>query len=514
MKKRLTTKGRRLVTSLVLFSLGLVLPLSRIVGQSGNNDSNVVAAIVGVTAGLRPQGRANVGATRIQVDDFGAKGDGNTDDSAALEAARDASGKSGVTLVFRPSAVYRTTRRFDINKSNVIVEGNNAEILFQPVDVARHERALYIQGSVSDLRNVKGPISIGAISFTASSAVDTADLMTGDWLTIQERDPRMKDLVAFDMVQVRAVNGQVVSVFNPFRVAFTAIHETVKFRRVTNLVENTVIRDLRIRSTDEKNHLVGIAINWSRNTILENVVSQPRRGNAFFSYQAQGVKLVNCAQLSSQSAASEFAATVDLSILGTTFSTVGASSDTSALAIDTGSGFFGVIGNQISNGANVLMQITTGAHDGLIIGNTFGFSQDEARQAGHGLVLRGTERVIVSNNILIGGVGSGTGISTGDSLGFTANIVSRDNQIKNNIVSGYAVSYDISPNDVLQAGNSFFPGLVVEGGLKLKSPKAKPECTAVTRGTFWLVEGASGTRDLLELCTKGADDIYAWRQLY
>src|SRR5439155_23090556 len=108
-----------------------------------------------------------------------------TDDSAALEGARDAAGKSGVTLVFRPSAVYRTTRRFDINKSNVLIEGNNAEILFQPTDVTRHDRALYIQGSVSELRNVSGPISIGAMSFTASSAADTNDLVAGDWLTIQ-----------------------------------------------------------------------------------------------------------------------------------------------------------------------------------------------------------------------------------------------------------------------------------------------------------------------------------------
>lgn len=38
--------------------------------------------------------------------------------------------------------------------------------------------------------------------------------------------------------------------------------------------------------------------------------------------------------------------------------------------------------------------------------------------------------------------------------------------------------------------------------------------SSTTRGTFWVVQGAAGVKDTVEVCAKDAADAYAWRTLY
>lgn len=53
---------------------------------------------------------------RVSVKDFGAKGDGSTDDTIALQAAFDSVGASGMTLYF-PSGEYQVSSKLTINQS-------------------------------------------------------------------------------------------------------------------------------------------------------------------------------------------------------------------------------------------------------------------------------------------------------------------------------------------------------------------------------------------------------------
>jgi len=56
--------------------------------------------------------------------------------------------------------------------------------------------------------------------------------------------------------------------------------------------------------------------------------------------------------------------------------------------------------------------------------------------------------------------------------------------------------------------------LEVNGGIRLNTTTAKPPCDSTTRGTLWFTQGTSGAKDAFEVCTKTADDSYAWQTIY
>ena len=58
------------------------------------------------------------------------------------------------------------------------------------------------------------------------------------------------------------------------------------------------------------------------------------------------------------------------------------------------------------------------------------------------------------------------------------------------------------------------PAALLSGNVQLSSSGGAPACDATTRGTFWMVAGASGVQDSVSVCAKDASDAYAWRTLY
>ena len=55
--------------------------------------------------------------------------------------------------------------------------------------------------------------------------------------------------------------------------------------------------------------------------------------------------------------------------------------------------------------------------------------------------------------------------------------------------------------------------LEVNGGVRLNTATTKPTCDATTRGTFWVTQGGAGVADTVEVCSKDAADVYAWKTL-
>jgi hypothetical protein len=53
--------------------------------------------------------------------------------------------------------------------------------------------------------------------------------------------------------------------------------------------------------------------------------------------------------------------------------------------------------------------------------------------------------------------------------------------------------------------------LEVNGGVRMNTLLAKPACTSLIRGTFWLTQKGAGEADLLEVCMKNASEAYVWR---
>jgi hypothetical protein len=53
--------------------------------------------------------------------------------------------------------------------------------------------------------------------------------------------------------------------------------------------------------------------------------------------------------------------------------------------------------------------------------------------------------------------------------------------------------------------------LEVNGGARLNTTTAQPACGAATRGTFWVLQGASGVADQVQVCMKDALNNYSWQ---
>lgn len=56
--------------------------------------------------------------------------------------------------------------------------------------------------------------------------------------------------------------------------------------------------------------------------------------------------------------------------------------------------------------------------------------------------------------------------------------------------------------------------LEVNGGVRLNTTDAKPDCNASNRGTFWTTFGGSGVADNTEICRKNVSDSYVWVSVY
>ena len=56
--------------------------------------------------------------------------------------------------------------------------------------------------------------------------------------------------------------------------------------------------------------------------------------------------------------------------------------------------------------------------------------------------------------------------------------------------------------------------LEVNGGLRLNTVTAQPTCASAQRGTFWVTQSASGTKDMVDVCVKNAANAYIWSTIY
>ncbi len=73
----------------------------------------------------------------------------------------------------------------------------------------------------------------------------------------------------------------------------------------------------------------------------------------------------------------------------------------------------------------------------------------------------------------------------------------------------------VSASNSMVFGNTAITQNTFNGGVIVNNNNsAKPSCTASVRGMFFVVQGATGVKDNVEVCAKDAANTYAWRTLY
>lgn len=205
-------------------------------------------------AGLRTSSPTPVAT--LSVRDYGATGDGETDDTAAFEAAMSALAKPGVLRI--PAGTYRLRRTLSL-ESGMVLRGDGAQKSLLVFDLGGAsdpclDFTTYNSRSWTDFT---ADAALGATTITVASA---KDMTAGAWVEIeQQNDPaRMytdpewdqdwAQSVVGQFARVVSVSGTTVTLDRPLRIDFT--RALTARARVYSMGQNVGIEDLGLRRED------------------------------------------------------------------------------------------------------------------------------------------------------------------------------------------------------------------------------------------------------------------------
>jgi hypothetical protein len=209
----------------------------------------------------------------INVRDYGAVGDGSTDDSPAIQAAIDAA-EAGSALVFEKK-VYKLNTGLFFAKS-IGIEGNGATLLLNPAGTPPQNVHLFFTSTWgSPLATWAQTISADTNSL--SVAISTGSLAAGDTIYLElGQDPNDAGEQHFVTIcKVLSNDGSTVTI--DVSIPYD-IHQpsppgafTHKISKVTSLVENISVRNLNFDWTGASVPDASIYFVSCRNAIAENL---------------------------------------------------------------------------------------------------------------------------------------------------------------------------------------------------------------------------------------------------
>jgi hypothetical protein len=72
---------------------------------------------------------------------------------------------------------------------------------------------------------------------------------------------------------------------------------------------------------------------------------------------------------------------------------------------------------------------------------------------------------------------------------------------------------DFAPAEGAVDGRDIAPKFIVTPAMRLEA-SSTPKCDAAHRGQLNYIAGGRGVKDIVQICTKAADDTYDWRAIY
>lgn len=109
-------------------------------------------------------------------------------------------------------------------------------------------------------------------------------------------------------------------------------------------------------------------------------------------------------------------------------------------------------------------------------------------------------------NGFFSGLVAGAKIQVGAGAPTTSNVTLRSSDAAGRL--SVMLGDESGPADV--AGRWLYSG----AGIQLAPVSAQPTCSVTYRGSFWLVAGAAGIADQLQVCSKSSDDAYYWLTVF
>jgi hypothetical protein len=253
--------------------------------------TNVSAADVTAAGGATAYSPAAKGGHQLNaIDDFGATGNGTTDDTTALQAAFTASASQVVTL---PCGVYKTTAPLNVPASGVVRGSTNYAWYYSygdgPVPASSIKPCVRITPSGSgSWSGATGVINLGGWTHIEDIGIDGGAIST---------IPLIYDNMPFDEIVHIWTNGGLNSISAAYNASLIAQGLRVRFSNLTNAHSDClslmVSADFDVTGNDI-NGCAGYAINdqTGPGIIANNILQDSSAGGLRLAGIVQGVTVV------------------------------------------------------------------------------------------------------------------------------------------------------------------------------------------------------------------------------
>jgi len=256
--------------SLVGFT-GFNTTVGTVASLAGNSGSDFIGFIQAGT-GAVARSAQNKMRDIFSVKDFGAKGDGVTDDATAIIAAINAAVAATPAVVFFPAGTYKcSTSLGSYTASNLSLVGDNAALDFSSVAVSPAVTMLNFTGSIgssialnSDAASSQKTISVSSSSFAAGDFVKITSNSIWDSGRTSTTYGELNFIQAISSASSIAVTNDLMSTYT------TAA--SAKIQKITP-VRNINIRGLKLQGPSGNDTHKGIVIFYGINCTIDGIQS-------------------------------------------------------------------------------------------------------------------------------------------------------------------------------------------------------------------------------------------------
>lgn len=207
----------------------------------------------------------------VSVREYGAAGDGKTDDTKAIQKAIDSLSAKGGTVIFDTGKTYRITDSITSTKNiNLISRGEKpAKIYMDNKDKAKP--ALYFKGRLKYRFVLKSGMTLtktDRIPILGDSDVEEGDLLLIESNTPWYFDPRIgtEDLHKGELHRVRAVSGSTVWLDNSLWDSYNSGLENITVKVISPIRVN--IDNIAITRPKSKNRTIGIKLEYCADSVI------------------------------------------------------------------------------------------------------------------------------------------------------------------------------------------------------------------------------------------------------